>query len=61
MTLPRPALWVLLVVAVVANGLTSMSTLPPAVGIAFGVLALVLVVLLVRDYIGRRGGGASPR
>jgi hypothetical protein len=38
-----------------------MSTLPPAVGIAFGVLALVLVVLLVRDYIGRRGGGASPR
>ncbi len=52
--LPRPLLWVLLVVAVAANGIASLSSLPVAVGATFGVIALALGALLVRDHY-RRG------
>ncbi|MDN5918293.1 MAG: hypothetical protein L0I76_24885 [Pseudonocardia sp.] len=51
---PNRALWVLLIIAVVANGITSVSALPAVVGVAFGVLALVLGALLVRDHYRRR-------
>jgi hypothetical protein len=52
--LPRPLLWVLLVVAVAANGISSLSSLPVAVGATFGVIALALGALLVRDHYCRR-------
>jgi Flp pilus assembly protein TadB len=62
--LPRPLLWVLLVVALAANAVTSISALPVAVSAAFGVLALALGALLVRDHYRRRArttaGGPPP-
>lgn len=59
--LPRPLLWALLVIAVAANGITSVSSLPPATGAAFGVLALVLAALLVRDHYRRRARNGGRR
>jgi len=63
--LPRPFLWVLLVIAVAANAVLSVSSLPTVVGAAFGVLALALGALLVRDHYRRRArtkaGGTAPR
>lgn len=59
----RRTLWVLLIVAVAANGITSVSALPAVVGVAFGALALVLGALLVRDHYRRRartGAGHAP-
>jgi hypothetical protein len=61
--LPRPLLWVLLVLALAANAITSISPLPVAVGVVFGVLALALGVLLVRDHYRRRArmeAGGTP-
>jgi hypothetical protein len=52
--LPRPLLWVLLVVAVAANGTTSLLGLPLVVSATLGVLALALGALLVRDHYQRR-------
>ena len=52
--LPRPLLWVLLIAAVAANAITSVSSLPTAVGVTFGVLALAIGALLVRDHYRRR-------
>ena len=52
--LPRPLLWVLLILALAANGIASLSSLPVVVGVAFGVLALALGALLVRDHYRRR-------
>jgi Flp pilus assembly protein TadB len=52
--LPRPLLWALLVVALAANALTSVSSLPAVVGVVFGVVALGLGALLVRDHLRRR-------
>ena len=52
--LPRPLLWLLLAIALAANGVTSVSSLPPVVGAGFGVLALGLAALLVRDHYRRR-------
>jgi hypothetical protein len=58
----RPLLWVLLGIALVANAVTSVSSLPTAVGVTFGVVALALGALLVRDhYRARTGGGRPPR
>ncbi|GAA5115293.1 hypothetical protein [Pseudonocardia adelaidensis] len=59
--LPRPLLWVLLAIAVAANGITSVSALPAVVGAAFGVLALVLAALLVRDHYRRRARNGGRR
>lgn len=63
--LPRPLLWVLLVIALAANALTSVSSLPAAVGVVFGVVALALGALLVRDHYRRRArtedGGTPSR
>lgn len=50
----RPVLWVLLVLAVVANGTCSLLALPAVVGAVFGLLALVFGGLLVRDHYRRR-------
>lgn len=50
---PRRLLWVLLVVAVVANGISAVAALP-VLGSAFGVVALLLGALLVRDHYRRR-------
>ncbi len=50
----RPLLWTLLALSLTANGITSTSSLPAAVGIAFGLLALVLGAALVRDHYRRR-------
>lgn len=58
--LPRRILWVLLAVAVVANGVCSLSGLPAVVGSAFGVLALVSGWLLVRDHYRRRARTTDP-
>lgn len=62
--LPRPLLWVLLVVALAANAGTSFSALPVAVSAAFGVLVLALGALLGRDHYRRRArttaGGTPP-
>ena len=62
--LPRPLLWLLLVLAVAANAITSVSSLPTAVGVVFGVVALGLGALLVRDHFRRRArtraGGTRP-
>ena len=58
--LPRPLLWVLLGIAVVANAITSVSSLPIVVGAAFGVLAIALGALLVRDHYRRRAGSRRP-
>lgn len=52
--LPRPLLWVLLVVALAANALASVSSLPPVVGAVFGVVVLALGALLFRDHYRRR-------
>jgi Flp pilus assembly protein TadB len=52
--LPRPLLWVLFVLALAANAITSISPLPTVVGVAFGVVALALGALLVRDHHHRR-------
>jgi hypothetical protein len=52
--LPRPLLWVLLVVALAANGITSLAGLPLALTATLGVLALALGALLVRDHYRRR-------
>jgi uncharacterized membrane protein len=53
---------VLLVIALAANAVTSVSSLPAAVGVTFGVVALALGALLVRDhYRTRTGGGRPPR
>jgi hypothetical protein len=57
-TFPRPLLWTLLVVSLTANGITSISPLPVGVGIAFGVLSLVLAALLIRDHYRRRSHAA---
>jgi Flp pilus assembly protein TadB len=50
----RPLLWVLLVVALAVNGITSLAGLPIAVSATAGVLALALGALLVRDHYRRR-------
>lgn len=50
---PRRLLWVVLVLAVVANGISAVAALP-VVGSAFGVVAVVLGALLVRDHYRRR-------
>ena len=52
-TLPRPLLWVLLALALTANGILSLLSLP-IIGAVFGVVALVLGALLVRDHYRRR-------
>jgi Flp pilus assembly protein TadB len=52
--LPRPLLWVLLVIALAANAISSVSSLPTVVSVAFGVLVLALGALLVRDHYRRR-------
>jgi uncharacterized membrane protein len=52
--LPRPLLWVLFAIAVTANAITSVSSLPAVVGAAFGVVAIALGALLVRDHLRRR-------
>jgi Flp pilus assembly protein TadB len=54
--LSRPLLWVLLVVALAANAFASVSSLPTVVGVVFGVVALALGALLVRDHYRRRAG-----
>ncbi|TWF82054.1 hypothetical protein FHX44_117999 [Pseudonocardia hierapolitana] len=63
--LRRPLLWALLVIALTANAVTSVSSLPTAVGVTFGgVVALALGALLVRDHYrhrARTGGGRPPR
>ncbi|SFN45373.1 hypothetical protein SAMN05216207_1014104 [Pseudonocardia ammonioxydans] len=56
----RPVLWVLLVLAVVANGTCSLLALPVA-GSVFGLLALVSGGLLVRDHYRRRARTAAGR
>lgn len=48
--LPRPLLWGLVALAVIANGLSSLSPLPTAVGATFGIIALTLGALLIRDH-----------
>jgi hypothetical protein len=50
----RPLLWVLLAIAIAANGITSVPSLPTVVGARFGVLALGLAALLVRGHNRRR-------
>jgi hypothetical protein len=50
----RPLLWVLLIIAVAANGTTSLAGLPIALTATLGVLALALGALLVRDHYQRR-------
>jgi Flp pilus assembly protein TadB len=50
----RPLLWVLLVVALAANGITSLAGLSIAVTAPLGVLALALGAVLVRDYYQHR-------
>ena len=50
----RPVLWVLLVLSVAANAVSSVVGLHPAVGIAFGVLALAFVAALIVDHRRRR-------
>ena len=50
----RPLLWVLLALALAANAITSVLSVPTAVSASFGVLALALGALLVRDYYRRR-------
>ena len=52
--LPRPLLWVLLVIAATANVVTSISAPSAVVGAAFGVVAIALGALLVRDHLRRR-------
>jgi hypothetical protein len=52
--LPRPLLWVLLVIALAANAISSVSSLPTVVSVAFGVLVLALGALLVRAHYRRR-------
>jgi hypothetical protein len=47
-------LWVLLGIAVTANAVASTSSLPSVVGVVFGVVALGLGALLVRDHLRRR-------
>jgi Flp pilus assembly protein TadB len=62
--LRRPLLWALFVIALTANAVTSVSSLPTAVGVTFGVVALALGALLVRDHYrhrARTGGGRPPR
>jgi Flp pilus assembly protein TadB len=59
--LPRPLLWVLLVIALAANAITSVSPLPTTVGVVFGVIALALGALLVRDHYRRRAGRSDDR
>lgn len=49
----RPLLWVLLIVALVANGTTSLLGLPIVVSASPGVLALGAGALLVRDHYRR--------
>jgi hypothetical protein len=55
-TTRRPLLWVLLIVALVANATTSLLGLPVLVSASLGVLALVFGALLVRDHLRRRVG-----
>jgi Flp pilus assembly protein TadB len=50
----RRLLWVLLVVALAANGTASVLS-QPVVAAVFGVVVLVLGALLVRDHLRRRG------
>jgi hypothetical protein len=50
----RPVLWVLLVLSVAANAVSSVAGLHPAVGMAFGVLALAFVAALIVDHRRRR-------
>jgi len=57
--LPRPVLWGVLAVAVVVNAITSMSSLSPVIGVAFGVLALATAGLLLRDHLQRRARAAA--
>jgi hypothetical protein len=45
---------VLLAIAVTANALASISSLPTVVGAVFGVVALGLGALLLRDHLRRR-------
>ena len=52
--LPRRLVWLLLVIVLAANAGASLSSLPAAVGIVFGVLAVALGALLVRDHRRRR-------
>lgn len=51
--LPRGLVWVLLILAVAANAGSSLFSLPIAVGVVFGVVALSLGALLVRDHYQR--------
>ncbi|BBG02610.1 MULTISPECIES: hypothetical protein [Pseudonocardia] len=55
--LPRPLLWTLLVIALVANAGLSLSPLPAAVAAAFGVLVIGIGALLIRDH--RRSSRAT--
>jgi hypothetical protein len=52
--LSRGLVWVLLILAVAANASASLFSLPIAVGVVFGVIALGLGALLVRDHYRRR-------
>ncbi|MGW6442879.1 hypothetical protein [Lentzea sp. NPDC055074] len=51
---PRTLLWALLVLAVAANVCTTLLSLPIALGITSGIIAVALCVLLVRDHLRRR-------
>jgi Flp pilus assembly protein TadB len=59
--LRRPLLWVFLVIALTANAVTSVSSLPTAVGVSFGVVALALGALLVRDHYRHRARTKGDR
>ncbi|HEX7306201.1 hypothetical protein [Lentzea sp.] len=52
--LPRVLVWVLLVLALAANACVSLFSLPIALGMFSGVVALALAALLVRDHFRRR-------
>ncbi|MDX3659803.1 hypothetical protein PV646_21085 [Streptomyces sp. ID05-26A] len=51
---PRTFLWVLLVLAVVANLCATLFSLPIAFGTTSGIIAVSLCVLLVREHLRRR-------
>ena len=57
--LPRGLLAALLVLVLAANAGASLSPLPDAVGVVFGVIALALGALLVRDHYRRRARTGS--
>jgi hypothetical protein len=53
--IPRPVLWLLLAIFVVANMVTSTSDLNVFVGIGFGLAALACAAALIQQHYARRG------